>query len=162
MDGSPAAPPAEGPPPNLYGMDREGLAAALAPFAPRPFHAGQVYHWMYGRQETRFEAMTDLPVALRRALARATRIAWPSVKEVRASVDGSRKYVLRLEDGGEIEAVYIVHGSRITLCLSSQIGCPLDCRFCLTGTMGLIRNLSPGEIAGQAAVLVNEHRIDRA
>jgi 23S rRNA (adenine2503-C2)-methyltransferase len=146
--------------PNLYGMDRAGLAAAIGPFTTRPFHADQVYHWMHGRHETDFRAMTELPAALREELARSFRAAWPSAKDVRLSSDGSRKYLLALEDGAEIEAVYIVYGSRITFCLSSQIGCPLDCRFCLTGTMGLLRNLTPGEIVGQAAVLARDTKTD--
>jgi 23S rRNA (adenine2503-C2)-methyltransferase len=146
---------------NLYGMDREGLARALAPFASRPFHADQVFHWLYARSATDIGAMTDLPAALRRALAERFRVAWPEIADVRLSGDGSKKYVLRLEDGGEIEAVYIVYGSRVTLCLSSQIGCPLACRFCLTGTMGLVRNLTPGEIAGQVSVLARDNGLAR-
>lgn len=147
--------------PNLYGMDREGLARALAPLASRPFHAGQVYHWLYGRSATDFGAMTDLSAALRRALAERFRVAWPEIADVRLSSDGSKKYLLQLQDGGEIEAVYIVYGSRVTLCLSSQIGCPLACRFCLTGTMGLVRNLTPGEIAGQVSVLARDNGLAR-
>ncbi|PYS96219.1 MAG: 23S rRNA (adenine(2503)-C(2))-methyltransferase RlmN [Acidobacteria bacterium] len=142
--------------PNLYGRDTDSLMAVLGPLAPRPFHAAQIYHWMHGRQETDFHAMTDLPAGLRRDLSLRFRVAWPRVREVRQSTDGSRKYVLALDDGGEIESVYMVHGRRITLCLSSQIGCPLACSFCLTGTMGLVRDLSPGEIVGQVAVLARD------
>lgn len=149
------------PHPNLYGMDRETLAGALAPLTFRPFHADQVYHWLYGRNATDIGAMTDLPAALRSALADRFRVAWPEIADVRLSRDGSKKYVLRLEDGGEIEAVYIVYGSRVTLCLSSQIGCPLACRFCLTGTMGLVRNLAPGEITGQVSVLAHDNGLAR-
>ncbi len=145
---------------NLYGMDRGRLAALLGPFTTRSFHADQVYHWMHGRHETEFRKMTELPAALRDELARSFRVTLPSVKEVRKSADGSRKYLLALEDGAEIEAVHIVYGSRITFCLSSQVGCPLDCSFCLTGTMGLLRNLTPGEIAGQAAVLARDTGTD--
>jgi 23S rRNA (adenine2503-C2)-methyltransferase len=156
---------------NLFGLDRDGLAARLAGLspgdtgrarrdrgpAPRRFHADQVFHWMYGRLERDFGSMTDLPLALRGAIDGDCRITWPEIAGWRDSSDGSRKYVLRLEDGGEIEAVHIVHGSRATLCLSSQIGCALQCRFCLTGSMGLVRNLTPGEIVGQVAVLAREH-----
>ncbi len=146
--------------PNLFGLDREALAEILAPFTARAFHASQIYHWMYGRQVADPAAMTDLPAALRTTLAERFRIAWPALLEVRDSADGSRKYLLGLEDGGEIEAVYIVYGSRITLCLSSQIGCPLACRFCLTGTMGLVRNLTPGEIVGQVAAVARDKGFD--
>ena len=148
--------------PNLFGLSREELAVTLAPLIDRSYTAGQIFHWLYARRVTEFGAMTDLPDSLRRLLAERFRIAWPAIKEVGRSTDGSKKYLLNLEDGGEIEAVYIVYGSRITLCLSSQIGCPLDCRFCLTGRMGLLRNLSAGEIAGQVAAITRDSAIDIA
>jgi len=140
-------------------LDRLQLASVLASFADRPFQAAQVYHQMYGRLETDFQAMTDLPSALRLKLQDRFRVVWPQVKEVRPSADGSKKYLVALEDGAEIESVYILYGTRVTLCLSSQIGCPLACRFCLTGTMGLVRNLSPGEILGQIAVMARDNAL---
>src|SRR5207245_9899173 len=103
-----------------------------------------------------------LPSSMRQALAERFRLAWPSILERRDSADGSRKYVLALEDGGEVGTVYILYGERITLCLSSQIGCPLTCRFCLTGTMGLVRNLTAGEIAGQVAVVARDRGLEPA
>lgn len=143
---------------NLFGLDRDGIADALAPLEPRPFVARQLYRWMYGRLTCDFAAMTDLPVALRADLAERYQIAWPVVREERRSAaDGSKKYVLGLEDGREVEAVFILYGSRVTLCLSSQAGCALKCRFCLTGTMGLERHLTAGEIVGQAAVLARDN-----
>lgn len=148
--------------PNLFGMDREQLAAALSPFTGRAFHGAQIFHWMYGRLQTDIQAMTDLPAALRAELSGRFRVALPEVKEVRRSADGSKKYVLVLEDGGLVEAVYILYGTRVTLCLSSQIGCPLACRFCLTGTMGLVRNLTAGEILGQIAVIARDNGLSGA
>ena len=145
---------------NLYGLDITQLGAAIAPFTGPAFHAAQLYHWLYGRQSTDLPSMTDLPSETRVALEQRFRIGWPRIHDVRRSTDGSRKYLLALEDGGTIEAVYIVYGERITLCLSSQIGCPLACRFCLTGTMGLVRNLTPGEIAGQVAALARDTTLD--
>jgi 23S rRNA (adenine2503-C2)-methyltransferase len=145
---------------NLYGLDREGLASALLPLTARRFHADQIYHWMYGRQATSFEVMTDLPASLRRDLQARHRIAWPEARVAGRSADGSVKYVLRLEDGREIEAVHIVYGERITFCLSSQVGCALRCAFCLTGTMGLLRNLAPGEIVGQVSARARAGAID--
>ena len=141
---------------NLFGMDRGELASAPGSSADRPFHAAQLFHQIYGRLETGFHAMTDLPSALRAKLAERFRISWPRIGDVRPSTDGSRKYLLVLDDGREIESVFIVHGERVTLCLSSQVGCPLACRFCLTGTMGLVRHLTPGEILGQVAVMVRD------
>ncbi len=146
--------------PNLYGLDREELASILAPLLTRPFQVSQIYRWVYGRRETDPGKMTDLPAALRQSLAERFRIEWPAIGETRDSSDGSRKYVLSLQDRAEIEVVYIVYGKRITLCLSSQIGCPLACRFCLTGTMGLVRNLTAGEIVGQVAVVTRDKGID--
>src|SRR4029077_20314882 len=99
----------------------------------------------------------DLPAALRRELAERFRVVWPRVKETRLSADGSKQYLMALEDGGEVESVYILYGERVTLCVSSQIGCPLACRFCLTGTMGLVRNLSAGESLGQIAVMARDN-----
>ncbi len=160
MDRPSVAPPGARPRANLYGLEREELASVLSPFATRPFQAAQIYHWIYGRQETDPAAMTDLPASLRGALQERFVVSWPSIKEARDSADGSRKYVLALRDGGEVEAVYILYGERVTLCLSSQIGCPLACRFCLTGTMGLVRNLTAGEILGQVAAVARDRRID--
>jgi 23S rRNA (adenine2503-C2)-methyltransferase len=138
---------------NLFGLERPALARALAPLTDRGFHADQIYHWMYGRGVTDVAAMSDLPATLRRAVAERFRIALPTVRAAGLSTDGSVKYVLTLDDGREIEAVHMVHGDRVTLCLSSQVGCPLDCAFCLTGTMGLVRNLTPGEMVAQVTTL---------
>jgi 23S rRNA (adenine2503-C2)-methyltransferase len=145
---------------NLYGCDRELIGQAIATLTERRFHADQIFHWMYGRQATSFDAMSDLPAPLRRAIGTSFCIAWPEAKLAGVSADGSRKYLLRLEDGREVEAVHMVHGARITFCISSQVGCALDCRFCLTGTMGLVRQLTPGEIAGQVAVLARDNKVD--
>ncbi len=147
---------------NLYGLERQDLTTLLAKFDVPAFHAAQVFHWLYGRQTTDVHAMTDLPAALRVALSERHQIAWPSVRETRRSSDGSIKYVLTLQDGAEIEAVYLLYGSRVTFCLSSQIGCPLDCRFCMTGTMGLVRNLTAGEILGQISVLARDNDVSPA
>jgi 23S rRNA (adenine2503-C2)-methyltransferase len=142
--------------PNLFGLEREGLRAALAPLTGRRFHSDQVFHWMYGRRVADPRAMTDLPAPLRAAMDEHFRIAWPKSRIAGRSADGSRKHLLMLEDGLEVEAVHMVHDDRVTFCLSSQVGCALDCAFCLTGTMGLRRQLSAGEIAGQAAALLAE------
>src|SRR4029077_15251779 len=96
------------------------------------------------------------------ALEERFRIDWPEAVEIGRSADGSRKYVIRRADGLEAEAVHMVQEGRTTFCLSSQVGCPLDCGFCLTGTMGLIRNLTSGEIAGQVAALARAGQVDLA
>jgi len=159
MKPAPVSPAGTRPKADLFGCDRDELAAALRPLAPRPFHAAQIFHWMYGRGVTDFGAMTDLSLDVRVALTERFRIGLPEIRAVRESSDGSRKYVLGLGDGAEVEAVYILYGERVTLCLSSQVGCALACRFCLTGTMGLVRQLTPGDILGQVAVLARAHRL---
>jgi 23S rRNA (adenine2503-C2)-methyltransferase len=148
------------PGPNIYGFDGDELKALVAGMDAPAFHAAQIYSWMYGRQIVNFTEMTNLPSRLRETLHTRHHVAWPEIRKSRSSTDGSRKYVLGLAGGGEVEAVYIVYGSRITLCLSSQIGCPLDCRFCKTGTMGLVRNLTAGEIVGQVAVVARDTELD--
>ena len=155
-----STPAGAGPLPNLFGLDRDELAGVLAPYLSRAFQTAQVYEWMYARQAGTFGAMSDLPVALRQTLGGHFRIGWPGVAATAHSSDGSKKHVMTLEDGCEVEAVHIVYGRRVTFCLSSQVGCPLDCRFCLTGTMGLVRNLTPGEIVGQVAVLARDGAVD--
>ncbi len=111
--------------------------------------AKQVYHWLYHRGATEFAAMTDIAKAMRPWLAERFVIGRPEVAEAQHSSDGTRKWLLRTADGHEFEMVFIPDADRGTLCVSSQIGCTLNCRFCHTGTMRLVRNLTPGEIVGQ-------------
>lgn len=157
IEGAASAAPAGS---NIYGFDRDDLTALVGQLEVPAFHAAQIYHWMYGRQVASFDEMTDLPARLRETLGARHHIAWPEIRATRCSSDGSRKYVLGLSGGAEVEAVYIVYGDRITLCLSSQVGCPLDCRFCMTGTMGLVRNLTAGEIVGQVAAVARDANLD--
>ncbi len=109
----------------------------------------QVYHWIYHRGVTDFEAMTDIAKTMRPWLAERFVIGRPNVVEAQHSVDGTRKWLLQTDDGHEFEMVFIPDADRGTLCVSSQVGCTLNCRFCHTGTMKLVRNLTPGEIVGQ-------------
>ena len=111
--------------------------------------ANQVFHWIYHRGETEFEAMTDIAKTMRPWLAERFVIARPDVVEAQHSSDGTRKWLLKTADGHEYEMVFIPDETRGTLCVSSQVGCTLNCRFCHTGTMRLVRNLTPGEIVGQ-------------
>jgi len=147
---------------NLYGCDRDGLARHMSAHTDKGFHADQVYHWLYGRNVDEFAAMSDLPAALRKSLAGAFRIAKPELRPVGRSEDGSIKYLVALADGAEAEAVSMVQADRHTLCLSTQVGCPLACAFCLTGTMGLVRNLKPGEIVAQVAALASDRGLPPA
>ena len=111
--------------------------------------AKQVFHWLYHRGVTEFEAMTDIAKTMRPWLAERFVIGRPDVVEAQHSNDGTRKWLLRTADGHEFEMVFIPDADRGTLCVSSQVGCTLNCTFCHTGTMRLVRNLTPGEIVGQ-------------
>src|SRR6478735_5530852 len=111
--------------------------------------AKQVFHWLYHRGVTEFEAMTDIAKTMRPWLAERFVIGRPEVVEAQHSTDGTRKWLLRTPDGHDFEMVFIPDADRGTLCVSSQVGCTLNCRFCHTGTMRLVRNLTAGEIVGQ-------------
>ena len=111
--------------------------------------AKQVYHWIYHRGVTDFDAMTDIAKTMRPWLAERFVIGRPEVVEAQHSTDGTRKWLLRTADGHDFEVVFIPDADRGTLCVSSQVGCTLNCRFCHTGTMKLVRNLTAGEIVGQ-------------
>jgi 23S rRNA (adenine2503-C2)-methyltransferase len=147
--------------PSLVGMSRAELAAALGaigvPPAQRKMRAQQLWHWLYVRGATSFEVMTSVSKELRADLARAFTLDRPEVVAEQVSVDGTRKWLLRLpgESGDrphEVECVYIPETGRGTLCISSQVGCTLTCTFCHTGTQRLVRNLTAGEIVGQVLV----------
>jgi 23S rRNA (adenine2503-C2)-methyltransferase len=133
----------------LVGLSREELAAELARFGQPAFRARQVWHWVYHRGETDFEKMTTLSKDLRKTLGEHFAIGRPEASRDRQSVDGTRKWLLRMQDGQEVECVHIPEEGRGALCVSSQVGCTLTCRFCHTGTQRLVRNLSAGEIVGQ-------------
>ncbi|MDJ0943827.1 MAG: 23S rRNA (adenine(2503)-C(2))-methyltransferase RlmN [Kiloniellales bacterium] len=141
---------------NLVGLSRAELAAEIAALGEPAFRAKQLWHWIYARGATDFAAMTSLSKAFRARLAEAYRVARPEVAVAQDSRDGTRKWLLRLDDGQEIECVHIPEAERGTLCVSSQVGCTLTCRFCHTGTQRLVRNLSAAEILGQV-MLARDH-----
>ena len=109
----------------------------------------QIFHWLYHRGETAFDAMTDLAKPMRGWMAERFVVGRPQVVEAQVLSDGTRKWLLRSDDGQDYEMVFIPDADRGTLCVSSQVGCTLNCSFCHTGTMRLVRNLTPGEIVGQ-------------
>ena len=125
-------------------LESEGLDAKQAKLRAR-----QLWHWIYNRGASDFEAMTDIAKAQRPWLAEHFVISRPEVVEAQVSSDGTRKWLLRTRDGNDFEMVFIPDAGRGTLCVSSQVGCTLNCRFCHTGTMRLVRNLEPSEIVGQ-------------
>ncbi len=134
---------------NLLNMDLAGLRDFFADLGEKPFRAAQVLQWMHQRGVDDFEAMTDLSKALREKLGALAEIRGPEVAVDQQSEDGTRKWMLRLDDGNCIETVFIPEDDRGTLCVSSQVGCALDCAFCSTAQQGFNRNLKLGEIIGQ-------------
>ena len=138
--------------PNLLDLDRKGLEGFFLARGEKVFRASQVMKWIYERGVTDFADMTNLSKALRSGLSDSASIQLPEVVADQLSSDGSRKWLLRLEDGNCIETVFIPEAERGTLCVSSQVGCVLNCSFCSTAQQGFNRNLSTGEIIAQVWV----------
>jgi 23S rRNA (adenine2503-C2)-methyltransferase len=138
---------------DLLGRSKEELRAILAEAGLDPKQAKlrskQLWHWIYNRGATDFTAMTDIANAMHPWLEERFVIGRPGVVEAQVSSDGTRKWLLRSDDNHDYEMVFIPDADRGTLCVSSQVGCTLNCTFCHTGTMRLVRNLTPGEIVGQ-------------
>ncbi|WP_184147549.1 23S rRNA (adenine(2503)-C(2))-methyltransferase RlmN [Amaricoccus macauensis] len=141
---------------NLVGLSREAMKAALiaagTPEAQAGMRVGQLWQWIYHRGARDFTGMTNLARAYRELLAEHFAIERPEIVTRQVSADGTRKYLLRIAGGHEIETVYIPETDRGTLCVSSQVGCTLTCSFCHTGTQRLVRNLTADEIVGQILV----------
>jgi 23S rRNA (adenine2503-C2)-methyltransferase len=134
---------------NLIGLSRDELAAELATLGAAPFRARQLWHWIYHRGVSDFALMTTLAKDFRAQLAAHYVIARPLESRAQLSNDGTRKWLLKFADGQEAECVHIPEEDRGTLCVSSQVGCTLTCKFCHTGTQRLVRNLESAEIVGQ-------------
>ena len=143
----------------LLGLDADELAALLGAELPR-YRARQLYHAIYRQRLSDLEAVTPLPLELRRKLAASYRIGLPEIERHYESADGTRRYLLRLEDQRTVEAVFMPEAARATFCISTQVGCPAGCTFCMTGALGLERNLTAGEIVGQVIVLLREHNLE--
>jgi 23S rRNA (adenine2503-C2)-methyltransferase len=138
---------------DLTELERSALAAALRERGHEAFRARQIFAWIYKRGVADFRSMTDLPVELRRTLAAEFALITPALVQRERSTDGTEKFLLQLADGRRIESVFIPDTPNMTFCVSTQVGCAMACAFCLTGRMGLARNLSAGEIVGQVRVL---------
>jgi 23S rRNA (adenine2503-C2)-methyltransferase len=138
---------------DLIGVPRETLREVLAEAGldgrQAKLRAKQIWHWIYNRGARDFSAMTDIAKAMHPWLEARFVVGRPDVVEAQVSTDGTRKWLLRSDDGHEYEMVFIPDADRGTLCVSSQVGCTLNCSFCHTGTMRLVRNLTAGEIVGQ-------------
>src|SRR5437867_2130019 len=142
-------------PPDLAELERPALEAALEARGRERFRARQIFRWIYRRGVTDAAAMTDLSRDLRASLAAEFSLTTPALVHRERSVDGTEKFLLRLGDGRTIESVFIPDTPSMTFCISTQVGCAMACAFCLTGKMGLVRNVTAGEIAGQVRVLVD-------
>ena len=134
---------------NLIGIPRTQLNDMLVERGHKPFRTKQLWQWLYWHGVTDFDAMTNLSKDFRQKLADEFVIERPQVSEALNSVDGTAKWLLKFPDGNEVETVHIPEADRGTLCVSSQIGCTLTCKFCHTGTQKLVRNLTAAEVVGQ-------------
>jgi 23S rRNA (adenine2503-C2)-methyltransferase len=147
---------------DIANADLAELERALEALGHPKFHARQIFGWIYKRGVTDFAAMSDLSRDLRAQLGREFTVTTPEVVKREQSSDGTTKFLLRLADGKHIESVCIPDSPGDTFCVSTQVGCAMKCAFCLTGRMGIDRNLTAGEIAGQVRVLTRElHLLDR-
>lgn len=141
---------------NLVGLTRDALRDTLiahgTPEKQAKMRVGQIWQWIYEKGISDFDAMTNLAKPYRSELAGHFTVARPEIVSKQVSLDGTRKYLMRIAGGHEVETVYIPEEDRGTLCISSQVGCTLTCSFCHTGTQKLVRNLTAGEIIGQVLV----------
>jgi len=145
----------------LVGMDLGDLREALGPGQPG-YRAQQLYQAIYRGQAADFVQISTLPARLREDLAARHAIGLPQVAQIYQSADGTRRYLLRLDDGRTVETVLMPEGGRDTICISSQVGCAVDCKFCMTALLGLERNMTAGEIVGQVLLVARENRLRQA
>ena len=141
---------------NLLGLSKNELKTILSENNLPKFRADQIWYWIYRSGTINFDLMTNISKNLRVELSNKFYIWRPKISSVQKSDDGTIKWLLKLSDGNEIETVWIPDGERGTLCISSQVGCTLTCKFCHTGTQRLVRNLSSAEIVGQVMLAMDE------
>ena len=174
----------------LFGVSLEGLTTLMERLGQRAYRAGQLGEALYRQRTPSLDEITTLPVALRESLvAEGYTVGLPEIVQTACSVDGTERYLIRMADGETVETVWMPDGDggergdgslaaeeeegeeasgtavafpyrRATICVSSQVGCAVNCQFCLTAKLGIRRNLTPGEIAGQVAAVLNRHRVD--
>lgn len=173
----------------LFGQSLDALTHLMAGLGQRPYRANQLIEAIYRQRVTALDQITTLPEALRDTLADGYVIGLPEIVQTARSVDGTERYLIRMADGETVETVWMPDGDggergdgsqaaeeeenedktgntatfpyrRATICVSSQVGCAVNCQFCLTAKLGIRRNLTPGEIAGQVAAVLNRHRLD--
>jgi 23S rRNA (adenine2503-C2)-methyltransferase len=137
-------------------LNQDELQEFVIGIGEKPYRARQLYDAIYRRRITDLDSMTDLPKPFRRALAERAVVTSMQIENLFFSSDGTRRFLLRLGDGREVEAVFMPEARRDTVCISSQVGCPLACDFCMTGVIGLKRNMTAGEIVSQVVIVLNQ------
>jgi 23S rRNA (adenine2503-C2)-methyltransferase len=142
----------------LIGMDLSDLREALGPTQPE-YRARQIYQALYRQQASQLIQISTLPASMRQELAQHHAVGLPEVERRFESTDGTLRYLLRLADGRNVETVLMPEGDRDTICISSQVGCPVDCKFCMTALLGLERSLTAGEIVGQVLLVARENSL---
>ncbi len=142
----------------LVGMDLAELREALGPEQPA-YRAKQVYEAVYRKPVSDLVQITTLPAQLRADLAERHSVGLPGIEHLYQSTDGTKRYLLRLDDGKTVETVLMPEGERDTICISSQVGCPVDCKFCMTALLGLERSLTAGEIVGQVLLVARDNQL---
>jgi 23S rRNA (adenine2503-C2)-methyltransferase len=145
---------------SIVGMELPDILEALGPGQPG-YRAKQLYEAVYRGQACDFVQITTLPAGLRQELAKSHPVGLPEIAREYHSTDGTRRYLLRLADDRTVETVLMPEGERDTICISSQVGCPVSCTFCMTALLGLERNLTPGEIVGQVLLVCRENQLRR-
>src|SRR3954452_7514439 len=142
----------------ILGMDLADLGEAIGAGQPA-YRARQLYQAVYREGASDLQQITTLPAGVRNDLAKRYELGLPAVSQLYESVDGTRRYLLGLEDGTTVETVLMPEGDRDTICISSQVGCPVDCKFCMTALLGLERSLTAGEIVGQGLLVICEDQL---
>jgi 23S rRNA (adenine2503-C2)-methyltransferase len=146
-------------PQSIVGMELTDIQQALGSTEPA-FRARQIYEAVYRRRVTDAAEISNLPKSLRAKLGSDLPLGLPVIERRYDSTDGTRRYLLRLADGKTVETVWMPEGERSTICISSQVGCPVDCKFCLTALLGLERHLTAGEIAGQVLRVASDNALE--
>jgi 23S rRNA (adenine2503-C2)-methyltransferase len=140
----------------LLGLTRDELTDFMLSCGEKPYRARQVYSAVYQRRVTGFDSITELPKTLRHILTEKAVVTQTRIERLFNAVDGTRRYLLKLADGQEVESVFMPDEYRDTICISSEVGCPLACDFCMTGVYGLKRNMTVGEILSQIVLVLND------
>ena len=146
---------------NLLGYTKEDLTAYFTQIGEKSFRAAQVVKWIHQLRTTDFSLMTNLSLSLRQYLSEHANVIAPQIMQHVVSRDGTQKWLLQLEDNTVIETVYIPEADRGTLCISTQVGCAMNCAFCATGKLGFTRDLTSAEIIGQVWLAIHQLSEDK-